>query len=93
MSFCCVQKVDDDDGDIYVCGYRCVNEMGTHFQMKENYTATINFEQIIALLPTPEIKVVGRAFIYIFDGSVGIFEKQSRLTNLNGLLRVIDIFL
>lgn len=53
---CCVQKKDEDDGEIRISGYERENDIATQFVAKDNDDSTINFDQVLAILPYPTVK-------------------------------------
>ena len=81
---CCVQSIlpqDDDDQDdnypnIRVMGLRCVDEHATTFCPQENDMFVVFKNQIIGVLPDPEVVTKDRKLLYIFPGTVAVFEKS-----------------
>lgn len=72
---CCIQLVDQEDGEIVVNGYRRYDELSTQFVQNENDNFAVSSEQITAILPIPELKEIDRKIVYEFPGSVAVFEK------------------
>lgn len=72
---CRVQEIDDGDGEIVVQGYERANNIATEFVEKSNDLSTIEFENIEAILPEPTIIHKNRKLLYVFPGSVAVFEK------------------
>lgn len=72
---CCIQNMDEETGDIKVTGFRRHDKYSTEFKLQENDVSLISLEMIEAVLPEPRIEEKDRAILYIFPGSVGVFEK------------------
>lgn len=61
--------------DITVLGYRKNDKFSTEFVLMENDISIISFEMIDAVLPEPIVNEKNPSIIYIFSGSIGVFEK------------------
>jgi hypothetical protein len=72
---CCVQNVDDEDGDVLVQGFKKEDHIGKVFMLKDNDIFTISAEMIISILAAPKIEMVGRKMLYTFPGYVTVNEK------------------
>ena len=88
---CCVQYVEEEQ-EISVTGYKCHSELATVFVVKENDECVVTLNQILALLPDPEMKETDRKINHIFPGSLNVFEKYSRLPLLNNQNKNTFIF-
>lgn len=51
---CWVVKVDDEDGEIKVNGYKRNDKLSTQFMVTDNDVSVIQFGQVLAVLPEPE---------------------------------------
>lgn len=74
---CCIQNInqDEEDADIVVQGFERFNSPSTDFVEKPNDVCTITFEMIKAILPEPNLKYCERQIVYVFPGTVAVFEK------------------
>lgn len=72
---CCIQSIDQEDGDIVVQGFERLNSVSTEFIQKPNDVSNITFEMIKAVLPDPKLEYRDRKIIYIFPGTVAVYEK------------------
>ncbi|XP_039298559.1 uncharacterized protein LOC111046933 [Nilaparvata lugens] len=83
---CCIQSVlgleeeddfDDDDSEtkIKVMGLRRVDEHATTFFPDELDIFVISKTQILGVLPDPKITEKDRKLMFVFPGSVAVFEK------------------
>lgn len=69
---CVVQSLDDM---IQVIGLKSVENSKKEFIVDEEDLSTITFDQILGILPNPEISMRGERFRYIFKNPLNIKEK------------------
>ena len=72
---CFIRSVDDEDGEMIVVAMKRKNDKSTEFLMDDNDVSAIQFEQVIAVLPDPEVVYRDRHMVYIFPGCVTVSEK------------------
>lgn len=72
---CFIRSVDDDDGEMIVVSMKKKNDGSTEFVMDDNDVSAIQFEQVIAILPEPELAYRDRHLVYTFPGCVSVSEK------------------
>lgn len=78
---CCIQSVlqdeeeDDSDHNIRVMGLKREDDHATTFYPDVSDIFMITMNQIVGVLPEPLIKEKDRKVVYIFPGSVAVFEK------------------
>ena len=72
---CIVQDGPDEDGELKVTVLRCASEEGHTFRAEEASVSDIKFNQVMAILPQPQLHKVGKRFLYRYPGVVDVFEK------------------
>ncbi|KAJ8867212.1 hypothetical protein PR048_031007 [Dryococelus australis] len=71
---CCVQEVVYDDDDIVVMSLKR-GECASEFSIVENDVFSVSRDQIISIFPEPKLVEKDRKIIFVFPGSVSVFEK------------------
>ncbi|KAL3278827.1 hypothetical protein HHI36_016347 [Cryptolaemus montrouzieri] len=68
----CSSDFDEEEGDVRVTFLKISNEDGTLFRIDENDMSDVKWEQILTILPVPNIHM---KVFYKFPKSVDVFEK------------------
>ncbi|KAL3283991.1 hypothetical protein HHI36_018161 [Cryptolaemus montrouzieri] len=71
----CSSDFDEEEGDVRVTFLKISNEDGTLFRIDENDMSDVKWEQILTILPVPNIHMKGNRVFYKFPKSVDVFEK------------------
>lgn len=72
---CSVHEIFNDTGEITVLGYRRHDKFAREFILKEKDISNISEDMIEAILPCPTLTKKNRYSVYVFPGSVHVFEK------------------
>lgn len=72
---CCVQRKDDDDGEVCVQGLSINNSAADEFIIKDEKDYVVNFDDILEILEDPKIIMKKRSIIYKFSKPVDVYEK------------------
>lgn len=82
---CCIKYVRNDDDDdeeldnpIVVVSLKRADKYATSFYIVENDVFDINIDQILGILPEPKIVIKDRKIMYVFPGTVSVFEKLQK---------------
>lgn len=71
----CSSDFDEEEGDIRVTFLKVSNEDGTLFKINDNDMSDVKWEQILTILPVPNILMKGNRVLYKFPKPVDVFEK------------------
>lgn len=67
---------DEDDGlKVWVMGLRVVDEYATTFKTEDTDVFIIDFNQILGILPDPELVEKDRRILMVFPGTVSVYEQ------------------
>ncbi|KAF6207286.1 hypothetical protein GE061_018527 [Apolygus lucorum] len=72
--YCYLCRVDKVSNELEVTGLKSVNSRKSKFKLVENDQFSVEWDQIKAILPTPQIEKDGRREIYKFSGTVNVTE-------------------
>lgn len=72
---CVVNSVDHNDGEYRVTSLKCTNESKKIFSMVETDTSDVMFEEIIGIVPDPNVILKGERVYYAFQKPIDVFEK------------------
>lgn len=72
---CCIQRKDDDDGEVFVQGLTINNNKPDEFIIKDEKDFVVNFNDIVELLEEPKIIIKNRSIVYKFPKPVNVYEK------------------
>lgn len=71
----CSSDFDEEEGEIRVTFLKICNENGTLFKIDENDVFDVKWEEILTVLPVPNIVLKGNRVFYKFQMPVDVFEK------------------
>lgn len=65
----------DEDGEVKVTYLSCLHNSAKMFKIDHSAVYDVSYEQIMKVLPTPQLEKKGRRSYYRFDTDIDIFEK------------------
>lgn len=71
----CTSDFDNEEGEIQVTFLKISNECGTLFKIDEQDVSDVKWEEILNVLPVPNIIMKGNRVFYKFPKAVDVFEK------------------
>lgn len=71
----CSSDFDEEEGEIRVTFLKISNEDGTLFRINDNDMSDVKWEQILSILPVPNILMKGNRVFYKFPKPIDVFEK------------------
>ncbi|CAF4937685.1 unnamed protein product [Pieris macdunnoughi] len=71
----CSSDFDEEEGEIRVTFLKISNEDATFFRINDNDVSDVKWEQILTILPVPNIRMKGNRVFYKFPKPVDVFEK------------------
>lgn len=69
------QEYDAVDGELKVAFFRVTGENGQLFRLMEEDISYVEFDQIISILPNPQLVMKGNRVYYRFPFPIDVFEK------------------
>lgn len=66
----------DEDGDVRIMYLKNCGEKNTLFKLNESDISDVNFDQIVAILPDPMLRMNGKRAYYKFKGSIDVYEQS-----------------
>lgn len=71
----CQTDLEDDDGEVKVIYLNVTGENATLFKINESDVSCIDYNQIIGVLPIPNIKLKGNRVFYKFPSTIDVYEQ------------------
>lgn len=66
----------DEDGDVRIMYLKNCGERNTLFKLNESDVSDVTFDQIVAILPDPMLRLKGKRAFYKFKGSIDVYEQS-----------------